>query len=244
MRFAVIVLRDHRAVNLRRKLRQTGLQLGRADTGFRPPADTQPPPASLIEGRAPPHQAGRADGNSHVEPGTYFHAEEARRRHSNHLERDAVQCDLATDGTGRSAVMAFPESMTDHRPRRATALVVGGRKQAAGHRVDPQSPKEIAAHPDAIHHARHSRPGEVERIGTPREGAGENVLAVAHLLPQRIGQEFSVTSTNCSGFCTGSVRRIIESIRLNMAVLAPMPRASVKITTVVNTGAPASTRTA
>src|SRR5487761_803821 len=44
------------------------------------------------------------------------------------------------------------------------------------------------------------------------------------------------TCTSCSGFCTGSIRSITVSIRLKIAVLAPMPSASVSTATAVKPG--------
>jgi hypothetical protein len=45
-----------------------------------------------------------------------------------------------------------------------------------------------------------------------------------------------VTWSSCSGWLTGSALRVSESIRLKMAVLAPIPSASERIATAANPG--------
>ena len=83
--------------------------------------------------------------------------------------------------------------------------------------------------------------GQVEAASSIGEDAGKDVLAVAHLLPDRIGElpppllPMEIW-TNCSGWLTGRVFRITESIRLKIAVLAPMPSASERIATAANPG--------
>ena len=52
------------------------------------------------------------------------------------------------------------------------------------------------------------------------------------------------TSTSCSGDWTGSQRSISASITLKIAVLAPMPSASVTTTTLANAGVLRSSRNA
>jgi hypothetical protein len=52
------------------------------------------------------------------------------------------------------------------------------------------------------------------------------------------------TSTSSCGFLTGSQRSIKASIRLKIAVLAPMPSASVSTITNVKPGLPRKTRKA
>src|SRR5439155_556051 len=63
---------------------------------------------------------------------------------------------------------------------------------------------------------------------------GYEVLRVPRLFPMcgPLGQ----TMTNCSGFLTGSRRSINWSIKVKMAVLAPIPNASEATATSVNKG--------
>jgi hypothetical protein len=51
-------------------------------------------------------------------------------------------------------------------------------------------------------------------------------------------------STICRGSFTGNARSSMTSIRLKSAVLAPMPKASETIATMLNTGVAASRRMA
>src|SRR5207302_6555505 len=48
--------------------------------------------------------------------------------------------------------------------------------------------------------------------------------------------EAQLSKTSCSGFLTGSILRSTASIRLKIAVLAPMPSASVSTATAVKPG--------
>jgi len=62
------------------------------------------------------------------------------------------------------------------------------------------------------------------------------------LLPILLACWYSITS--CSGCDTGSLRSSIWSIRVKIAVLAPMPRASERIATLAKSGLRRSPRSA
>ena len=104
----------------------------------------------------------------------------------------------------------------------------------------PRVEKIVAADPIAAGVANFAAVGEVELVRAEGEEAGENILAVAHLLPNGIAPivalRHRITWSNCSGWETGRVLSITESIRLKMAVLAPMPRASDRIATAAKPG--------
>src|SRR5579864_7197263 len=83
----------------------------------------------------------------------------------------------------------MPETIADDCARRRTsARVIGGSEQAAGDRLDTQHAKKIAAHPQATSVARFAAGGQVEPGATPGKNAGESLLMIADLFPERVGQ--------------------------------------------------------
>src|SRR5205814_4968222 len=95
----------------------------------------------------------------------------------------------AADGGGIAAHLAMPERVADHDPgRRAPALVVRWREEAARGGLDAERIEEGAAHPQRVGVAGLAPAGEVETVRAPRGQRGEALRAGADLLPQRVGE--------------------------------------------------------
>src|SRR5579872_4620100 len=142
--------------------------------------------------------------------------------------------------------MLLPESVPQHGNTRAAPLIVVRRDQPSLRRVHTErreiTPADI--NPSCVFHDAARR--QIELCVSPRENAGENVLPRAQRLPERVRVDgrglrpkpcvIIPTCTSSPGRCTGSSRNITVSIRLKIAVLAPMPRARVITATAVKPG--------
>ena len=107
----------------------------------------------------------------------------------------AVERKGFSDRRRAGAVGALPEAVAEHGDGRAAADVVRGLQQAAGGGREAEAAEEAAAHPGAGNPPRLAARREVEHrlaaAGTG-EGAGEEVFAVAQLLPDRVGEDVVV----------------------------------------------------
>ena len=171
----------------RREMRRRPLH---RPAGLQPPEHREEPPVWLV------HQSARAarqrlgaERHGHVEGPPDFDAEEAGRRDADNVVGVAVEHDAAADRRRIAAVLALPEAIADHGRRcRAAATVVLRVQKTTDHRRDAEGVEEVAAHPEATREPRLPAGGQVEAVSAPHERVRECFLAVANLLPQRVGE--------------------------------------------------------
>src|SRR5689334_8508176 len=100
-----------------------------------------------------------------------------------------VEADRAADGRRIAAVLTLPESVAEHRRRpRAAAAVVVGSERAADERRDTQAVEEVPAHTHSLRRPRLAARRPIDADAAPGEHAREDLLAIANLFPQRVGE--------------------------------------------------------
>src|SRR5690606_27718552 len=115
-------------------------------------------------------------------------AEEPRRRDANDLEVMPVERDRAADDRRVASVFALPEAVAEDGCGGAPALVVGGGQQAPGGGAYAERAEEPTADEVPVDGAGTARLRQVELFVRVRERTGEDVLPIAQLLPERVGQ--------------------------------------------------------
>jgi hypothetical protein len=153
----------------------------------------------------------------------------------------AVSRQPTVEDVGRAPVFPLPKVVAEQADHRATAVIVGVGDRSPEKRVHSKRAEKVSTDPTGVCVANFAAHRQIGAVGAVSEGSREDILAVAHLLPNWIRKRepssvFMPSSTSCSGWLTGSVFRMTALIRLKMAVLAPMPRASDRIAVVANPG--------
>jgi hypothetical protein len=99
--------------------------------------------------------------------------------------------DGLADDIGIAREMPLPEAVTDHRHRSGvpTAVQIVIRcEDAAAHGRHAEDAEEIAAGPQAFRELALAARSQVEPVGAEGQGSRESLLAIAYLLPDRIGE--------------------------------------------------------
>src|SRR5262245_25414310 len=99
-----------------------------------------------------------------------------------------IEADHPADDARRGAVLTLPEPVTEDGRTGTTAYVIGTREQAARSRRSAERAEVIATHVATSDTTCLTAFGEVESRLTERSDRAECVLAVAELLPERIGE--------------------------------------------------------
>ena len=170
---------------------------------------------------------------------------EAARHDADHLERLAAEDDLLADDVPVRAEAPLPEAVAEHDDVLEALATVPGQERPAQHRRDAEDLEEVR---------RRIRPGQLLRLA----GAGEihvpaardrerveDVRALGDLLEARHREArleivevrvVVISVTRRSGWSYGSERNSTALTSEKIAVLAPIPSASVRITTSENPG--------
>ena len=148
--------------------------------------------------------------------------------------------------------MRSPEALADHRDaRRAGAIFVGG-ERAADHRLQADRLEHLRRHEAADQPLGLIAAGQVEHRAAIDAEVLEDLVLLApvlkirprdrHRLARRASSPPSIMMRSMSAYGYG--RSITASTTLKIAVVAPMPSASVSMTTAVKPGALRSVRSA
>ena len=176
------VVRHRGSENDRSKRRYAVVRLLRRDAGLRPSDDVQVPAAPVREVRL------KTERRVHL---TRFADADAGERcvgNANDHVRRAVERDRFANDRGRASELALPEPIAQYRGGSASGDVVSPGKETACRRPDTQRNEVVAAHHVAMRDADFAPRREVVGRPTVREDPGENVLPVADLLPDRVGE--------------------------------------------------------
>ena len=168
---------------------QAGDGLLRADAGARASDHVQPPVAALIERAVfAANERLRAERQKNALGHAHRGTVEGGREHSDDGEQVIVEQDGPGEDVRVGAVLGPPEIVRqDSRAGAAAAIVVAceGAAQDAGH---PERLEIIAAGQFATHDALLAPACKIELPVRPGEDAREDVLAVAHLFPDGVGE--------------------------------------------------------
>jgi hypothetical protein len=144
--------------------------------------------------------------------------------------------------------------MAEHSRHRRSWLIILRTEQTAGDRLQPQRPIVPAGDERAMHSEPRTWRPHIEIDRTEPGHTVEDVVPAVEGLDDRVGEAVSAWARGAAlsqvdldhscGLATGSDRSINASIRLKIAVLAPIPNASVKRITIVNAGFRANILTA
>src|ERR1700735_4523932 len=149
--------------------------------------DAQPPRCAFVEKRILVVDDGlSANRDRHVEASAHIGAEEIGRRYANHRKGMAVELNLRADRASRAAVMLLPESVAQDRRAATSARVVGRVEKPAEQRLNSERREISPAGVEPVEVLNFSAVGEIELLGKPGQNAGENILVVAQLLPNRV----------------------------------------------------------
>src|SRR5882724_3656795 len=128
-----------------------------------------------------------ADGYGNVESMPNVDAGKAGRSYTDYFYRLGIQRKVRTDRRRRTSKFALPKSITDDRYGSTPAPVIVRGNNAAQQRTHSERAKVIAGHPDAVGRPRSAAFRQIELRIAPGEDAGERLLMVADLLPDRVG---------------------------------------------------------
>src|SRR5580700_7120996 len=91
--------------------------------------------------------------------------------------------------------MPLPEAVADDGHGSGTPasvkIVIGG-EDAAAHGGHPEDTEVIAADPQAFGEMALASRGQIEAVGGKGQGSGESLLAIPHLLPDRVGDNLAI----------------------------------------------------
>src|SRR5215831_4158285 len=112
---------------------------------------------------------------------------EPSRGDADHLERMAIERDGPAYRTGGAPVTRLPEVVAEHCKGRAAAVIVGRHQKSACGRAQSQRAEQVAADEEAVDIPHRTAARQIESFRAPGEGAGEYILMVADLFPDRVG---------------------------------------------------------
>src|SRR5580704_15108567 len=99
------------------------------------------------------------------------------------VERDTLSHHVRT-----AAILPLPETVAEDGGSRTAPLVIGCGKRAAYQRVQAERVKKLTRSVVSLRVARFATRRQIEASATVGEDSGEHVLAVAKLLPNRVGE--------------------------------------------------------
>ena len=181
------VCRERSFENFRRDGAEAGPYLLFTQSGLGPADHGKPPVAPLVERRIFVNEDRfRAKWSVDVDATPDVDASESRLGHADDLDGVGVERDLFIEDIRIGGVFALPEFVAQDGNCRAAALIVGRGEGSADQGFHAQGREEVAADPIAAGVANFASIGEIELVRAEGEDAGENILAVAHLLPNGI----------------------------------------------------------
>jgi hypothetical protein len=166
-----------------------GLRLLDALFRAKPSQQSEPPGTPLVQGRVVGVQQRLAgDGHCDLECPIDVQTAEPGRSDADDLKGMPVQAQgLAYNGRV-AGEPALPETVADHGERRRSPPVIVGVEDAPPESWNAQDPEEISTRPHAERHVAFAPISKVEPVLRVGGNTRKRLLAVANLLPNRIGE--------------------------------------------------------
>src|ERR1700722_14223276 len=137
----------------------------------------------------------RACRKSNIEFFSNFKAEEAGRRHSEHLGGTVKNDDIASNDRVLAAKLVLPKRVAnDHAECSAARLVISWCEQPASNGNNSEYGKGLSAHPKALDQPLLISLSDQRWAGEPGEKSGKSPLLCSDLLPQRCANRRFVLS--------------------------------------------------
>src|SRR5258708_19683052 len=131
----------------------------------------------------------RADRNGYIEIPAHFHAEKFGRRNPHNLNGTPIQRHPLSQHLRIAAKFPLPKRVADHRSGRSTSWnVVIFANQAAHQRPHAQRLEKLTDAPKGLRKTGFAANRQIKAAVAPGKDAGEGLLMLANLLPQRIGE--------------------------------------------------------
>ena len=161
----------------------------------------------------------------------HLNTRESPLGHANYLEWVILDRDRLTQDITVCAIFAFPKSIAQDGHTRAPTFVIARRQHPADRRTDAQSVEIIARNKLTTYFPSFASLREIEWPASVSEDSREHVLTVPQPLPNRVAEVCLRRDRYLNQLfwmATGRDRSITALIRLNIAVLAPIPRAKIE----------------